>query len=66
MGRPVECREQAVVAYAVERADETGQGLNPLTIYVESDAANPISLSVLVSRMTAYINYVAPGPAPSH
>ena len=52
---------QAVVAYAVERADETGQGLNPLKIYTESDSANPISLSVLVSRMTAYINNVAPG-----
>ena len=39
----------------------THQGLNPLKIYTESDYANPISLSVLVSRMTAYINNVAPG-----
>jgi hypothetical protein len=52
---------QAVVAYAVERADEVGSGLNPLTIYVQSDAANPVSMTVLVSRMTAYINQVAPG-----
>jgi hypothetical protein len=51
---------QAVVAYAVEPADETGQGLNPLTIYVQSDATNPVSMTVLVSRMTTYINQVAP------
>ena len=51
---------QAVVAYAVEPADQTGQGLNPLTIYVQSDATNPVSMTVLVSRMTAYINQVAP------
>jgi hypothetical protein len=51
---------QAVVAYAVERADEVTGGLNPLMIYVQSDRANQTSMTVLESRMTTYINQVAP------
>jgi len=51
---------QAVVAYAVERADEVSSGLNPLIIYVQSDSANQTSMTVLESRMTTYINQVAP------
>jgi hypothetical protein len=51
---------QAVVAYAVERADEVTAGLNPLMIYVQSDRANQTSMTVLESRMTTYINQVAP------
>ena len=51
---------QAVVAYAVERADEVGPGLNPLVVYVQSDQANQTSMTVLQSRMTTYINQVAP------
>jgi hypothetical protein len=51
---------QAVVAYAVERADEVTSALNPLMIYVESDRANQTSMTVLESRMTTYINQVAP------
>lgn len=52
---------QAVIAYAVERADEVTSGrLNPVSIYVQSDSANPVSMTVLESRMTTYINQVEP------
>lgn len=52
---------QAVIAYAVERADEVTSGrLNPVSIYVQSDSADPVSMTVLESRMTTYINQVEP------
>jgi hypothetical protein len=57
---PRNSSSQAVVAYAVERADEVTSGLNPLMIYVEGDQANQTSMTVLESRMTTYINQVAP------
>jgi hypothetical protein len=52
---------EAVVAYAVERADEASNGLNPLTVYVAADATDPPSLQVIQSQMTAYVNQVDPG-----
>jgi len=58
---PRDSSSQAVVAYAVERADEVAGGLNPLVIYVQRDSANPVSMTILQSRMTTYINQVAPG-----
>jgi hypothetical protein len=52
---------QAVIAYAVERADEVTSGrLNPVSIYVQSESADPVSMTVLESRMTTYINQVEP------
>ena len=57
---PRNSASQAVVAVAVERADEVSEGLNRLTVYVAADNTNPTSLAVLESRMTTYINQVAP------
>lgn len=52
---------QAVIAYAVERADQVTSGrLNPVSIYVQGDSADPVSMTVLESRMTTYINQVEP------
>jgi hypothetical protein len=58
---PRNSSSQAVVAYAVERADEASSNLNQLTVYVQGDSTDPASLTVLESRMTTYIKQVAPG-----
>ena len=58
---PRNSASEAVVAYAVERADEVSSGLDPLTVYVAADSTNPPSLQVIQSQMTAYVNQVDPG-----
>lgn len=58
---PRNSASQAVVAYAVERADEASTGLNPLTVYVVADSTDPPSLQVIESEMTGYVNRVDPG-----
>ncbi len=53
---PRSSTSQALVAYAVVRADEVGSGLNDLRVYVRGDNSNPTNLSVLASRMVSYFS----------
>jgi hypothetical protein len=55
-------QSQAIVAYAVVRADEVGAGLNTLDVYVLSDNDPGVTnLNTLASTMQSYINSVDPG-----
>ncbi|HEV2635007.1 MAG TPA: hypothetical protein VGX23_07655 [Actinocrinis sp.] len=58
---PRNSSSQAVVAYAVERADQASGGLNPLSVYVAADNTDPVSMSVIEARMTSFVNDNAPG-----
>jgi hypothetical protein len=53
-------QSQVIVGYAVERADETGSDLNQLDIYTLPDRDDQTSMSELQSRMTTYIDQIAP------
>ncbi|WP_052681871.1 hypothetical protein [Saccharothrix sp. ST-888] len=52
---PRNSSSEAIVAFAVLRADEVGAGLNDLHVYVQSDTSKPTNLTELSSRMVAWI-----------
>ncbi|MGK4578870.1 hypothetical protein [Kitasatospora sp. HPMI-4] len=52
---PRNSTSEAIVAFAVVRADEVDADLNELHVYVQSDTSRPVNLTELSSRMVAWI-----------
>ncbi|MCX4744327.1 hypothetical protein OG455_02150 [Kitasatospora sp. NBC_01287] len=53
---PRDSSSQAIVAFAVVQADQVGNGLNELHVYVRADSDPAVNLSGLTSRMVSWIS----------
>ncbi|MGE7437280.1 hypothetical protein [Kitasatospora sp. NPDC001175] len=52
---PRNSSSEAIIAFAVVRADEVDADLNELQVYVQGDTSRPVNLTELSSRMVAWI-----------